>query len=316
MLISLETVNQIRPYLSLRAQRIVLAVSCLLISASLAIAEEAPASGKEGQAQVGSAEKKTDKWQFTLLNPTPRDAMREFSPDRPDVTESPYTVDAGHFQFETSLFSYTRSHFREQQADLNRVLGFSNMKVGLLNNMDLEFLFDPYDNLLTRTRGNVVRTHGGGPMGLRLKTNLFGNDGGNVAVALLPAIFFPTGNDALSSDHVEGGFIVPVALKLPAGFDLGTEVAFDFVRNAANDGYGVDFAHTLTIGHNIIGKLAGYVEYVGVSPHRTGQTYAPSIGTGLIYALTKDIELDTGVNVGLAESAPDFNVYVGLTFRI
>lgn len=294
----------------------ILVMACLLISASLGLAEETPAAGKEGQASSGPTEKKIDKWQFTLFNPTPRDAMREFSPDRPDVTESPYTVDAGHFQFETSLFSYTHSRFHEQQSDLNQVLGFSNMKVGLLNNMDLEFILDPYDNLLTRTPEKVVRTQGGGPMGLRLKTNLFGNDSGNVAGALLPFIFFPTGPDALSSNHVEGGFIVPFAVKLPAGFDLGTEVAFDFVRNAANDGYGVDFTHTLTISHDIIGKLAGYVEYVGVSPHGTGQTFAPSIGAGLTYALTRNMEFDTGMNVGLAESAPDINVFVGLTFRI
>ncbi len=34
----------------------------------------------------------TDKWQYNLLNPTPRNLMREMSTDRPDKTESPYTV--------------------------------------------------------------------------------------------------------------------------------------------------------------------------------------------------------------------------------
>jgi hypothetical protein len=39
-----------------------------------------------------------DKSAFSLFNPTPRELMREMSTDRPDTTESPYTVDAGHFQ--------------------------------------------------------------------------------------------------------------------------------------------------------------------------------------------------------------------------
>lgn len=50
-----------------------------------------------------------DKSQYTLFNPTPAKCMREFDPDRPDITDSPFTVDAGHIQFESGLFSYTLS---------------------------------------------------------------------------------------------------------------------------------------------------------------------------------------------------------------
>lgn len=47
-----------------------------------------------------------DKWQYSLFNPTPRLLMRPMSTDRPDKTESLYTVDAGHFQFEADLVSF------------------------------------------------------------------------------------------------------------------------------------------------------------------------------------------------------------------
>lgn len=39
-----------------------------------------------------------DKSGYSLFKPTPRQFMRELTTDRPDQTESPYTVDAGHFQ--------------------------------------------------------------------------------------------------------------------------------------------------------------------------------------------------------------------------
>ena len=35
--------------------------------------------------------------------------MREFNTDRPDVTESPFTVDAGHWQLELSFVEYTHN---------------------------------------------------------------------------------------------------------------------------------------------------------------------------------------------------------------
>jgi hypothetical protein len=50
-----------------------------------------------------------DKSQYTLLNFTPRACMREFEPDHPDQTSNPFTIDAGHIEPETTLFSYLRS---------------------------------------------------------------------------------------------------------------------------------------------------------------------------------------------------------------
>ena len=38
-----------------------------------------------------------DKSGYTLFNPTPDDALRTFSPDRPTKSNGPLTVDAGRF---------------------------------------------------------------------------------------------------------------------------------------------------------------------------------------------------------------------------
>ena len=54
-----------------------------------------------------------DKTQYHLFNPTPNNLLRDLSPDRPDATESPITVDAGRYQVETSLFDYRRDQGNE-----------------------------------------------------------------------------------------------------------------------------------------------------------------------------------------------------------
>src|SRR5258705_1220294 len=48
-----------------------------------------------------------DKSVFNLFNPTPAEYLRALDTDGPGSTESPYTVDAGHFQVEMALVSYT-----------------------------------------------------------------------------------------------------------------------------------------------------------------------------------------------------------------
>ena len=47
-----------------------------------------------------------DKSQYWLFNPAPDDQMRDFSTDRPPKAYVPFTVDAGHFQYETDIVNF------------------------------------------------------------------------------------------------------------------------------------------------------------------------------------------------------------------
>jgi hypothetical protein len=124
-----------------------------------------------------------DKSQFTLFNPVPEWLMREMNTDRPDTTESPYTVDAGHFQFELSLANYTYIKDESVKTETFSVLP-TNLKVGLLNNVDIQFVFTPYVHEEAKALGNEVVTAGfsnttqdgfSDDTQVRLKINLWGN---------------------------------------------------------------------------------------------------------------------------------------------
>jgi len=47
--------------------------------------------------------KRCDKSGFHLFSPAPREWVREMDSDRPDSTLGAYTVDADHFQIESSM---------------------------------------------------------------------------------------------------------------------------------------------------------------------------------------------------------------------
>ena len=63
---------------------------------------------------------------YDLFHPVPGDEMRELSADRPDTTESPVTVDAGHVQIEASLFDWRR----DGRDDVYTAMA-TNFKIGL-----------------------------------------------------------------------------------------------------------------------------------------------------------------------------------------
>jgi hypothetical protein len=153
-----------------------------------------------------------DESRYSLLNPTARESLREMSTDRPDKTESAYTVDAGHLQVEMDLVTYARDR---HTTDRTRVESFSiapmNLKVGLTNRADLQLVLETYARVRTKDRATGAVTHNGGfgDVSVRLKMNLWGNDGGRTAFATMPFVKVPTNQDHLGNDAVEGGADLP-----------------------------------------------------------------------------------------------------------
>src|SRR5687768_909846 len=117
-----------------------------------------------------------DKSGFHLFNPTPRELMRDMETDRPDVTESPRTVDAGHFQVEASFFEYEHDDDNDGSERVETVSVLpSNLKVGLLNNVDLQLVLVPYVHESTHDQRHKTRdtADGFGDTQVRLKVNFW-----------------------------------------------------------------------------------------------------------------------------------------------
>lgn len=254
----------------------------------------------------------TNKWQYNLLRPTPRDLMREMSTDRPDKTESPFTVDAGHFQLEADLVSFG---IDQRTADGSRAFGVNagnvNLKAGLFNNVDMQVVVENYVYEQVRADGVTERKSGFGDLTTRLKVNLWGNDGGTTAFGVMPFVKFPTNTGGLGNKQVEGGVILPLAVELPYGWGMGVMTEVD-IAYREDGGYGPDFINSITFSHDIVGNLAGYGEFFS---QLSAAELAITLDAGLTYALTDDIQLDVGCNFGVTEAAEDFNPFVGVSVR-
>jgi hypothetical protein len=271
--------------------------------------------------QLAAAESDASGIGYHLFNPVPKDRMRELSTDRPDQTESAYTVDAGHFQIESDLYTFSRDVDRSAPGGgvVNEGSTFAsvNLKAGLWRNVDLQVILDPYVRSRTTDRGagTTERVGGFGDVTTRLKVNLWGNDGGTTALAVMPYLKIPTAKRGLGNNSVEGGVIVPLAVELPAGFGIGLQTEADAMRNDGRSGHHLEWVNSITVGHDLIGDLAGYVEFFTVTSFERGAPWEGYFDLGLTYGLTGNIQLDAGCNFGVTDSAPDYNPFVGITFR-
>lgn len=219
---------------------------------------------------------------WTLFNPTPMDRLRPLTTDRPDMTEAPITVDAGHLQIESDLAVATlREASTGNPASLDVMV--SNLKIGLTNSIDLQLLI-PSLGVAFDNDGNAGSS--AGDAGARLKWNLFGNDGEGPAMALMP--WFSVGADLRPA----GGLNVPVAFSLPADFGLGTMAVVNYIPTD-DGGHAAEVAASASLGHDLVGDLAGYLEvFASALPvRREGELIASG---GLTYGLGDNVQLDAG----------------------
>jgi len=239
--------------------------------------------------------------------------LRPMTTDRPDVTESPYTVEPGYRQLELSLAEYSRDADAGTRSR-EWAIAPLNFRIGVSASTEVQLMLDPWREVRSRDlqTGTTGTVGGRGDFTLRAKINLRGDDGQGTAVALLPFVSFPTGARGIRAQGIEGGLILPFAVELPAGWDLSAMSEVDLLRNERDDGYVVQAVHSASFGHDLTAGLGAYLELTATTAH------GPALWTfdsGLTYALTPELQLDAGFNLGLNRAAGDLTLFAGIARR-
>ncbi len=256
---------------------------------------------------------------LVLANSLAHAELRPLSTDRPDTTESPYTVDKGHYQIEIEPLSWSRNDDGgEKTTSIN---GSYNLKLGVADNMDLQLVLSPYNHVKTEVAGSDDSIHGVGNTDIRLKINIWGNDSGDTSFALMPFVTVPTDDsnlDPLDDDHNEWGVIAPLAFSLPNDWNAAVMLEVDRVRNADDDGYAIIWLQSATVSHSISGDFSGFVELV--NSYNSDDSDAAGddeayFDAGITYALADNMQLDAGTNLGLNSDSEDMRFFVGFSLK-
>jgi hypothetical protein len=260
-----------------------------------------------------------DKGGYNLFNPTPNEYMREISPDRPDKTDSPFTVDAGHFMLEMDFANFTYDAPNSQRLDTkyeSYQIAPMNVKVGVLNNVDFQLVLSPYqwqrtENTLT---GATETDSGFGDITPRVKVNLIGNDGGFFALGLIPFVKFPTAQDNLGNGAYEGGVGIPYAFNVP-NWDVGLQTTVSCDHNGIGEGYHAEIDNSISIGHAVIGKLEYHVEFFSTVSTEQNSSWIGTFDTWFTYQVNENLIFDCGVYIGVTAAADDWHPWMGMTWR-
>lgn len=261
-----------------------------------------------------SAQLDSTRKSYNLFKPTPKPLLREdMETDRPNVTESPYTIEAGHLQYEADIVNHERQYTGES---LQRtwLINQANIKIGLLKNTALQVVVQSYAHESTTDlqTGEKETGHGFGDITVRIKQNLHGNFDGNFSIAVMPYVKFPT-NHYGSNKSYEEGLMIPMLVKLPHDWRIGIQVEGDHLQDDEGDGMHNELLQSLVVSRVLFNKLEVFGE--------TYYTYNLKdhhvlnfLNAALECEITRDVKIDIGLNYGLQHDARK-NYFAGLAFR-
>ncbi len=257
---------------------------------------------------------KVDKRQFTLRRPTPRKDMRPMVPDRPGITESPYSVDAGHVQYEAdALRLLTRREGSTHGHDwyVNHALA----KVGLTDRTDLQVGVDSYTdtrNYDDADPGQTQEYHGLGDVTLRLKHTLIGDDNSRWALGLIGYVTLPTGGPR-GDGAVEYGAVLPAVFQLTKAWSIGGQIATQVYWDRETQTHFLQLTPTFTTDYQFTKLIQGFVELVGYDEVRLND-WRSSVNAGAQLDLSENVQLDFGTHQPITHST-DREYFLGISFR-
>ncbi|MFD2719534.1 transporter [Hymenobacter monticola] len=257
-----------------------------------------------------------DSAHFSWRKPVPRNRLRELQPDRPGVTESPFTVDAGHFQLEMDALRLINSGSGNDGKNRELHLAYSMLKLGLSRRTDLQLELPLYSVAKQRPSDadDWQERHAGfGDVTVRVKHNFVGDDQlGKFAMSVIGYVRLPSGGN-VGDGAAEYGVVLPIDLELSDKANLEAQVEADLKYDRETNQRYVRFVPSMALEYDLTEKVGLVTEAVAMwnTEQRRWQT---SANIAPIFKVTPNLQLDLGTHLAL-NRLTDHEYFVGLTFR-
>jgi hypothetical protein len=243
-----------------------------------------------------------------LIAVTATAQIEKIDTDRPDQTESPFTVPKNWMQFEMG-FSKGADKYQGRFKDIYFEHPTLLSKYGVSKCAELR-LITTYATSRGKENNTIIdREHGLAAVELGGKVNLVKEKGLCPRISLLGHYDFARLR-TLFRDTIDGAnfrFTLQHTLsqKVAIGYNLGME--WDrFDKDPA-------YVYTLTTGFNLGEKWYAYIEAFGSLWKNESPEH--SVDSGVAYYISDDLKLDISSGFGINKKAQDNYVAIGASFR-
>jgi hypothetical protein len=233
--------------------------------------------------------------------------------DRPTKSNNACAVEPGTWQLETDLFNGTFQSGGGVSTDTWFVTN-PTLKYGVAENWDVEANLVPYEIVRTHDAFGARTLGGIGDLFLKVKVDAIPQ--GDVQLGIIPYVKLPTARDGIGNGAVEAGVSVPVNITLSDAWSFGFSPEFDAPKDANDSGRHFNTSQTVVVGYALPDDLTLNAELWGDwNEDPAGAPTQYSLDFAAAKLLTKTLQIDGGVNIGLNRATPDVQLYAGLATR-
>jgi hypothetical protein len=223
------------------------------------------------------------------------------------VTETPQTIEPGRFFLRMDALTVG---VNRDTAESNKytALGFASsiLSTGVTQNVDAQFGAQFFVRETYQYRGTRSSRSGWGDTSFRTKWTFWRDDQLGAAAAVIPYAKIPSTTTGIGNHHVEGGIIVPWAMTLGPGSAAGAMLQWDLLRNDANNGYDSRWFASGFVRQHVAGGLGAYAEATLAVSSASSSSFAGTLGAGVTFNASKNVQWDYGVSRGLGGRATDW----------
>ena len=221
--------------------------------------------------------------------------MAQIDADRPDHTESAYTVPQGALQIESGIQIGV-----EESDDISirhMLLPSTLFRYGVVKGMELRL-----EHNFETIKSGDQKSEGFSDLKIGTKINLLSSE--KTAIAFLTHVVIPTGSMGFTNDTWGTSSIIAVAHDLTEHMELGYNIGYDYM------GYGSgDLTYSLVLGIDLNDKVGIYVEPYGEINDL--KEHFANANAGVMYLVNNNLQLDlsfgTGINYNMNYMAVGFS---------
>jgi len=221
--------------------------------------------------------------------------------DRPDLTESAFTVPAGYFQLEAGFLRTIINS--NTQFNLHPTFLF---KYGMSSSFEFRLITD-----LASYQNNGANEIVILPIAVGVKIAISEEKGLIPKTAFIGHLKIPTGGESeLASTYFAPSFRFTMqhtlSQKITLGYNLGTEWSGITAEPI--------FIYTITSAISLTPSWGAYLELFGYAPQFNSAEH--SVDGGFTYLLNNNCLADISFGLGITSNAPDYFISAGFSFRL
>ncbi|MBL9203359.1 MAG: transporter [Opitutaceae bacterium] len=227
---------------------------------------------------------------------------------RAQVTETPATVEPGKFFLRMDAVTVGVNRDKAEPMRFTALgLASSILSIGMTQNVDVQIGAQFFVRETVQLGGGARDSRSGwGDTAVRAKWRFWSDNALGASAAVIPYVKIPSKTTGVGNNHVEGGFIVPWAMKLALGTEIGAMGQWELKRNDANNGYDSRWYASGFVRQALVAGFGVYGEATLAASSASSSSFVGGAGGGVTWDFSKFLQFDYGVSRGLGGRATDW----------